>query len=747
MAIETSRDLRAQKEETWSLVTEGFDPLNERGAEAVFTLANGHFGVRASLEEGNPASNPMIIVAGIYLPTDSPVEQTLLTLGDPTMLFVTSEGLHFSMSSVRTNEHIRELDLHKAVLNRSWSFTDRHGRSWRWRSLRAASAVRPTIYLYQLELTLEQGETPARVLFALPNAAILSKDGYVAESTLEITAEESADLVTSRLLVYGEQADMAESTISAVVRPNESLVLKMVNQIVPKGQPSPSVPFEDLLNEHEKEWEKRWQIADIKVHGYERLERSLRFASYHMLSATTVNEGRTSIGPRGLSGVAYHGHVFWDTEVFLLPFLTWIWPEAARSCLLYRHRTLPAARQRAVSFGYEGAMYAWESTDTGEDKTPDFGVMPDGSSIRILNGEQENHITADVAYAVIHYWRGSGDDDFMLRYGAEILIECARFWRSRVSLANDAYVIRSVIGPDEYHEGVDNNAFTNAMARWTILQAESYLRELSELDRKAAQALMSRLNVSEREMADWRHAGDLIVRSSFLQDDLVEQFDGFFGLDSVDVASYLRAGVPLDIAIGHEAMQKIRAVKQADVVMAICLMPWLWTEASARRNFEYYEPITCHTSSLSPPVHALVAASLREGELCRKYLEWAMDIDLTESFRGAAGGVRIASLGALRQTALFGLAGFKFNSEEIGFDPFLPDPISGLECSLHWRKRRVDVQIDSTKVQVKITGAPCHVRVNMEERLIRPGEWESFSYDPSVTFWAAIGRKGYSDGI
>lgn len=749
MAVDASRELMESEEATWSLVSEGFDPLNERGVEAVFAVANGHFGVRAALEEGNPASNPMVIVAGIYLPTNLPAQQTLLTIPDPSTLFISADGVNFSMSTVRTNVHFRHLDMRGGMLERIWSFTDRHGRSWRWQSLRAASAVRPELYLYQLMLTLEKAEAPTRVVITLPNAVDLMGSNRRGQEVLAATAEEAADLVQTDLFLQGAPARVEDASISAIVHPGEPLILDMVSRIVPQEKPERpdgDVPFPLLTQEHEKAWEDRWSVADVKVGGDDRLQQAVRFATYHLLSSASVNDGRASIGPRDLSGVAYHGHVFWDTEIFILPFLSFVWPEASHSCLLYRYNTLDAARQRAKSFGYEGAMYPWESTDTGEDRTPDFVSLPDGSAIRVLNGEQENHITAAVSYAVMHHWRATGDDDFMLRYGAEILVECARFWRSRVSPSNHSYSIRKVIGPDEYHENVNNNAYTNAMARWTLLQAESYVSSLRKSDPEAARELMQRLGIKNDEPRGWRHVGELIVRSTFLKDEVVEQFDGFFSLQPVDVASYLRAGVPLDIAVGHDSVQKMRAVKQADVLMAIRLLPELWTEASARKNVAYYEPITAHTSSLSPPIHALVAAWVRDDALCRKYLEQSRSIDLEPPFRGAAGGVRLAAQGAMRQAMVFGLAGFKFNSDSIGFDPFLPSSIENLDFSLLWQRRRIDVRIRRDNLlEIKVDGAPCPVRVNMEERVVGPGEWQPFSFDPAVTFWSAIGRKGDSD--
>jgi trehalose/maltose hydrolase-like predicted phosphorylase len=739
------------EEATWALVSEGFDPLNERGAEAVFAVANGHFGVRAALEEGNPASNPMVIVAGVYMPTNLPAGQTLLTLPDPSTLFVSADTVNFSMSTVRTNTHLRRLDMRTAILERSWSFIDRHGNSWRWQSLRAASATRPQFYLYELVLTLENGEEPMRVTITLPNALTLSGGRLRPQEGLVATAQEPADFVKTQLFLQGTPVPIEDMSISALARPGEPLVLDMISQIVPEDVPQrreEKVPFRILLEEHQRAWEERWGSADAKIGGDERLQQAVRFATYHLLSSASVNDGRASIGPRDLSGIAYHGHVFWDTELFILPFLTFNWPEAARSCLIYRYRTLDAARQRAKSFGYEGAMYAWESTDTGDDRTPDFVSLPDGSAVRVLNGEQENHITGAVPYAVMHYWRASGDDDFMLRYGAEILVECARFWRSRVSPSNHFYSIRKVIGPDEYHEGVDDNCYTNALARWTLLQAESYLSALRDSQPREAEELVRRLNIKPDEPSAWRRVGEAIVRSTFLKDEVFEQFDGFFSHEPVDVASYLRAGVPLDIAVGHESVQRMRAVKQADVLMALRLLPEWWTEASARRNIAYYEPITAHTSSLSPPIHALVAAWIRDEALCRKYLDQSMSIDLAPPFRGAAGGVRLASLGAMRQAIVFGLAGFKFSSESIGFDPFLPAPIESLDFSLFWQRRRVDVHVrPGNLLEVKVDGAPCPVRVNMEERTVDPGEWQSFSFDPAVTFWSATGRKGDSDAV
>ena len=227
-----------------------------------------------------------------------------------------------------------------------------------------------------------------------------------------------------------------------------------------------------VLAAHEAAWGQRWRAADVVVEGDDAVQRALRFAVYHLTSAANPDDETVSVGARALTGDAYFGHVFWDTEIYLLPFYTAVWPEAARAMLTYRFRTLPAARAKAARMGFKGALYAWESADTGEETTPERVMGPDGAMIDILTGQMELHISADVAYAVWQYWRATGDDEFFVAAGAEILLETARFWASRAVMEADGKRhIRHVIGPDEYHEDVDDNAFTNVMARWNIARA------------------------------------------------------------------------------------------------------------------------------------------------------------------------------------------------------------------------------------------------------------------------------------
>ncbi len=249
-----------------------------------------------------------------------------------------------------------------------------------------------------------------------------------------------------------------------------------------------------------------------EIKGDEASERALRFAIYHLNSAANPADERVSIGARALTGDAYLGHVFWDTEIYLLPFYIATWPEAARALLMYRYHTLPGARAKAARMGWRGAMYAWESTDTGEETTPEQLIGPNGEPIQVLCGTQEQHITADVAYAVWQYWQATGDDGFMLDAGAEILLETARFWASRASPEADGKChIRGVIGPDEYHEHVDDNAYTNVMARWNIRRGLEIAALLRERWPERWVELARQLALDDAELKQWRQAAERLV--------------------------------------------------------------------------------------------------------------------------------------------------------------------------------------------------------------------------------------------
>jgi trehalose/maltose hydrolase-like predicted phosphorylase len=478
-----------------------------------------------------------------------------------------------------------------------------------------------------------------------------------------------------------------------------------------------------VLAAHEAAWEARWTAGGVEIEGDDQLQQAVRFAVYHLTSATNPEDQRVSIGARGLTGDAYFGHVFWDTEIYLLPFYTATWPEAARALLMYRYHTLPAARAKAAQSGYKGALYAWESADTGVETTPDHGLAPDGSLIEILTGKMEHHISADVTYAVWQYWRATGDDDFFLIAGAEIVLETARFWASRAVAETDGRRhIRHVIGPDEYHEDVDDNAFTNMMARWNIARALESVETLRARWPAHAVSLEEKLALSDDELADWRDAVARIVTGFDPATGLYEQFAGFHALELLDISAYADHALPIDVVIGRERTQRSQVVKQADVVALIGLLPEEFPGKTAETNLRHYEPRCAHGSSLSAAMHALVAARVSDPEMALRYLRETASLDLDPD-PNSAGGVRIAGLGGLWQAIVLGFGGVELAGDTLRIDPRLPPQWRALFFPICWRGRTVAVRIASRSVEATLdSGEAMEIEIAGATRRLARGE-------------------------
>ncbi|MFZ0020926.1 MAG: glycosyl hydrolase family 65 protein, partial [Acetobacteraceae bacterium] len=383
------------------------------------------------------------------------------------------------------------------------------------------------------------------------------------------------------------------------------------------------------------------------------------------------------------------------------------------------------ARAKAERMGWRGAMYAWESTDTGDETTPEQLTGPTGELIQVLCGTQEQHITADVAYAVWQYWEATGDDTFMIDAGAEILLESARFWASRASQeADDKCHIRGVIGPDEYHENIDDNAYTNVMARWNIrrgIEAAAALRDRWP-DRWGE--LSKQLDLDDSELQQWAQVADSLFTGYNPDSGLFEQFAGFFDLEEVDLLRYADRTMPLDVLLGRERTQRSQVVKQADVVALLALLPEECDARARLANFRFYEQRCGHGSSLSRGMHAFVAARLGDMDLATRYFRETAATDLADTSDGSAGGIHIAALGGLWQAAVFGFAGLSLRPDALGVDPHLPPAWKRFGFNVHWRGRVVRILIDQAADEISatlVTGGPMCFALRGQRHILQPG--------------------------
>ena len=727
----------------WVLAAEGFDPLREAIYESRFSISNGLLGLRAgrAVSRGERWDVPhRAYVAGMFdIPGPEHPIPALVPAPGWQQFRIMLRGEPLVRHPAEAISHRTILDMRRGVLLTGFRLIDRPTIAVRVRTLHLLSLRERGIGVQVIELKIEEGEIEVAVEASFEGLGLGLKSERI-EQDLGIWRTKYSGKRVAMAAVLSLQLDGSEVTPTMPgpfiwswhwkTRPGQIVRVERLVAVArsdaldadpgrvarEKVGVARQVGWRNVVQEHEAAWSDRWRSSDIEVGGDPAAEQALRFAVYHLNSAANPADERVSIGARGLTGDDYHGHVFWDTEIYLLPFYVLTWPEAARALLMYRFRTIDGARQKAAHMGWRGAMYAWESADTGAEATPEQVVDPDGQIVDILCGKQEQHITAAIAYALWQYWQATEDVDFLLDAGAEILLETGRFWSSRAQPEGDGYChIRGIIGPDEYHEHIDDNAYTNVMARWNIRRALEVAALLREHWPDHWARLSYRLCLEDTELVRWRAVAETMFTGWNSQTGLFEQFAGFFGLEEIDLAGYAGRSVPMDVVLGRERTQRSKVIKQADVVALLGLLPEEFPGDSGRANFRYYEPRCGHGSSLSGAMHGLVAARLGDPDLALRYFQHAVAIDLADNHTTIAGGLHMAALGGTWLTAVFGFAGLSLQSDGIAFNPKLPASWTALKFGIEWRGRRLRIGIDGAEQLFYATleaGDPMAVSVN-----------------------------------
>jgi trehalose/maltose hydrolase-like predicted phosphorylase len=737
---------------SWLLTADGFDPLRENVLESRFTISNGFLGVRAAraMSRGERwVLPPRTYVAGLFdIPSPEQPIPGLVTGADWLKVRVMVPGRQLIPHPADIESYRATLDMRRGVLLTAGRVRKPEG-PVRVRTLRLVSLRERALGLQLVELEIEGGEVDVTLEASFGQA----DPGLSSERLEEDFGVWRTRYSGNRLGIAGATSLLIDGQDLAPARPERFRWLwtwktrpgqvvsieRLVAVVLSDSEGSDpgeiarsklgvarQIGWRKVLAEHEAAWSRRWESSDIEVEGDPDAQQALRFAAYHLTSAANPDDEHVSIGARGLTGGDYRGHVFWDTEICLLPFYTLTWPEAAQALLMYRFHTLDGARAKAAGMGWHGAMYAWESADSGAETTPEQVVGSDGRIVPVLCGKLEQHITADVAYAVWQYWQATGDEGFLIEAGAEILLETGRFWSSRAQPEADGYChIRGVIGPDEYHENIDDNAFTNVMARWNIRRALDVAALLRERWPERWAILSSRLRLDETELEHWRTVAETMATGLDPRTGLFEQFAGFFALEEIDLAGYAGRTVPMDVVLGRERTQRSQVIKQADVVALLGLLPEEFPGGTAALNFRYYEPRCSRGSSLSAGMHGLVAARLGYSELALRYFQQAVAVDLTDTHVTIAGGLHVAALGGSWQTAVMGFAGLSLQSDALSVDPKLPAGWHKLSLSVQWRGRRVRIRIERAEQRLEATleaGEPMTLAVSGKRHELRAGK-------------------------
>lgn len=451
--------------------------------------------------------------------------------------------------------------------------------------------------------------------------------------------------------------------------------------------------YSELISEHVLVWKNIWDEISFKLDSVdEAIGEKLLFYAFHLIQLIDENLPYALVPARGLHGLGYRGHVFWDTDIYTLPFYTLLLPKYARKILLYRYYMLDKARENALRNGYRGAQYPWESSDDGEEATPkeiplDHGWM---KKIRIWTGEEEIHITADVAYAVDYYYNLTGDDEFMEKYGLEIIFETTRFWVSRVEYDEEkkAYVIKKVMGPDEYHPHVNNSFYTNLMAHYNIGLGIKYYSKAMAIDNW--KRVVEKLGITVEEVSLWKDIVDKIYIPC--TNSLCEEFEGYFSLRDHTVDPKKCPGKE---CIGNlprnTSIEETRLVKQADVVLAMYLLSNYFDIKTIEENYRYYMKRTTHESSLSLPIYAGVAARIGAIEEGYDLFKKALETDLGDLYGNTSQGIHVATAGGLWFTLLHGFLGVKVIDDKIVLDPRLPSSWRNISLNIWFRGKKYRV--------------------------------------------------------
>lgn len=738
----------------WRFEVKGFDPFREREVETWLTVANGETGTRGALEEGSAISTPATFVAGIYGDGtgDPPVRQPV-PAPDWTGLRLMVAGSALTLSNGEIIDHERVLDLRHGIVFRSWRQRLRSGHTVRVRTARFASLADRQLMAARAEATPEDfagflvwqsavgvthagGPTHETVFEVLddPPGLIASTQGRnggghvlavttspAPGSPVVRTPQQARDVIGGRL-EPGDPATIDRLAAIASARtkvPSLEVARRALQRACDAG-------YDELLRRHRAAWDAAWTEADLRVDGDADDQHALRFAIYHMISAAHPTKETVSVGARGLGGMSYFLHVFWDTEIFVLPFFIYTQPETARTLLRYRYRNLVGARQKATNMGFKGALYPWESADQGVETTPPYGYGPSGEQVPILSGLMEHHISADVAWAVWEYWKATGDNAFMASMGVEMLLETARFWVSRAARDDQGrYHVRVVVGPDEYHEGVDDNAYTNVLARWNIKRALEALAWLETVDDAYADELKKRLGLTAAEVDGWPAVIDGYVDGFDPKTLRFEQFAGFYDMADVPIEKIRPRPMAADFLLGREVTLVSKVIKQADVVMLCHVLADEIDEETTRANYDYYEPITSQGSSLSPGIHAAVAARLHDVEEAVAYFKMTAAIDLADNMGNAAAGLHMATMGGLWQAAVMGFCGVMRRGETLRLDPQLPKAWSRVRMPLRFRGARLGLDLrarkDGIEVGITVERAPVTLQLDGVDREFHPG--------------------------
>lgn len=702
--------------------------------ESVLALSNGHIGLRGNLDEGDPHGLPGTYLNSFYEVRPLPYAesaygypeqgQTVVNVSNGKLIRLLVDDEPFDVRYGELRSHQRVLDMRAGTLERTLEWVSPAGRAVRVRSTRLVSFTHRAVAAICYEVEPLDGEVRLVVQSGLTANEQLPesrKDPRVAAvlraplQSEEYLANRAGGLLIHRTKASGLRMaaamehiitepdntqvsteafpDWTRTTVACVLRPGQRLrVIKLLaygwssrrsvpalrDQVAAALAAARHAGWDGLVKSQREYLDEFWDHSDVRVDGDPEIQQAVRFGIFHVLQAGARNEMRP-IPAKGLTGPGYDGHVFWDTEMFALPVLTYTIPEAAAQVLRWRHATLGLARERAKVLGLNGAAFPWR-TIRGQECS---GYWPAGTAAF--------HINAAVADATIRYVNATQDEPFEREVGIELLVETARLWRSLGHYDRHGdFHIDGVTGPDEYTAIDHDNVYTNLMAQRNLVGAADAVIRHPDVGRS--------LGVDQEEVASWREAAAAMTIPYDHELGVHQQVEGFTRFQEWDFASTKRDDYPLMLNYPYFDIYRRQVCKQADLVLAMHWRGDAFTPEEKDRNFRYYEARTVRDSSLSACTQAVLAAETGHLELAHDYLGEAALIDLHDSHSNTSDGVHLAALAGAWIALVAGFGGMRDHDGVLSFAPRLPSHLARLDFSLLWHGLRLRVKVESTEV-------------------------------------------------
>ncbi|GFZ26437.1 glycoside hydrolase family 65 protein [Lactobacillus corticis] len=742
----------------WHVTTHEFNPANKRLQESITAIGNDYMGVRGNFEEGYSGDYLQgTYLAGVWFPDKTRVgwwkngypEYFGKSLNAPNFLGLKLKvnGVAIDLAKVEFSDFYLSLDMHQGLLTRSFiyqaddtqvKFTFNRFLS---NSIKEAALIQVKAEVLAGKAKIEFTSTldgnvvnedsnydehfwdalaedaDARTIqlrtkpnpYKVPQFTVLlqsglrldgqkyqgkveTKSGFLAETgEFELSQGESKTIekdivvVTSRDVPADEQAAASQ---------------KLLDQVQAKS-------FAENLADHTKIWEKRWESSDVTIEGDDAAQQGIRFNILQLFMTYYGEDKRLNVGPKGFTGEKYGGATYWDTEAYIVPMYLAVAPASVTRALLeYRHDQLPGAYHNAKQQGLDGALFPMV-TFNGIECHNEWEIT-----------FEEIHRNGDIPFAIYQYTHYTGDTSYIEDEGMDVMVGTARFWASRVHYSKHAgkYMIHGVTGPNEYENNVNNNWFTNTMAAWVL----SWTLERLPLATKEAQA---RVNVSDEEKAKWQ---DIIDNMYYPEDQelgIFLQQDGFLDKDVRPVSEIPEGQRPINQHWSWDKILRSPFIKQADVLQGIYFFNDRFTMEQKERNFDFYEPLTVHESSLSPSIHAILAAELGKQEKAVELYERTARLDLDNYNNDTVDGLHITSMTGGWLAIVQGFAGMRYDHDHLSFKPFVPDKWNSYSFKLNYRDRIIAVEVVKGEVKIKlIKGQALAVQVFDETIHLEEGE-------------------------